>query len=280
MAPPKAAKKKQQAASAVFDGICYMTGAQPPSRCSADRLNVFVECVSNLNVGESFYEFVYTKKKAGTYVGIGSVGSLEEALRMIDRTLAAKEYAGKKIGDLVLLTHGKPWLKPDAKKTTLETIDHMRLVAPMFSMEDPDGSSRTLPKFYSEVSSDLAAGHIEKLCEPGSDYYQYQEGIKGQDGLMSKIAPRIAGFMDSDSHLWLAGCGLGFDRRMMKAMRKLFSDKPTVYGFRLQHYIWVHSNSSGDVDGGKEYLYTYQQQPLQGILLWSKDGLKEIVHEP
>lgn len=272
MAPPKKQAKKQTIKAPVYNDICYLADTKsPPDRCNNKRLHYYIEAwLGYADPGEEYYEYVY-KNKVEFFTSLGSADSFEQLLRILDNSLSGKENKGKMIGDLIILTHGKEYYDLTTQKT--ETV---KIMLPLFSGNNPDGSLRSLPMW--NRPSEIDTEELEKLQEKNSDYYKYVDKEGKKDGLISVVVKNIANYMDNSTHIWFVGCALGLNRGLLKAIRKLFSDKPVIYALNKKHYIYINRNRNNDISGGYERVYTKDDK--RGILLWTKEGMQSIVHEP
>lgn len=279
MAPPRKKKKKKKYTAPVYNEICYLADQKsPPARCTTGRIHFYVGAwFGHGSLAEEYYEFRYKKSKQGKFVSLGAVDSLEEFLRNLNKELSKPENKSMKIGDIVFLTHGhETWDKATGKTVTV------KIGLPLFSDKDPDGAVRTIPIWWNKVSSRIDAPEIETLLQSGSDYYNYVDGKGNKNGLLSVVVKNIVSYMDGKSHFWAAGCYLGRNPKIMKAFRKLFSDKPVIYALDKYHYIYTHYDSNHAVDGGAEYVYRVVRGKKVGkkIRLWTAKGMKSIVSEP
>lgn len=279
MAPPKKKKKKKKYTALVYNDICYLADPKsPPARCTAGRLHFYVGAwFGHGNFAENYYEFRYKKSKQGKFISLGAVDSLEEFLRNLDKELSKAENKAKKIGDIIFLTHGhETWEQATGKTITV------KIGLPLFSSKDPDGSLRTIPIWWNKVSTKIDAAEIETLLRVNSDYYNYVDGKGKTKGLLSVVVKNIVSRMDNVTHFWATGCYLGKDPKIMKAVRKLFSNKPVIYAFDRRHIIKWDYDSNYDVVGGREYVRKVVKGKAVGkrIRLWTTKGMKSIVHEP
>ncbi len=279
MAPPKKKKKKKKYRALVYNDICYHADrATPPARCSSGRLHFYVGgWFGHGTYAEEYYEYLYKKSKQGKFVSLGAVDSLEEFLRILGKELTKAENKNMKIGDIIFLTHGhETWQEPSGKTITV------KIGLPLLSSKNPDNSLRSIPLWWDKVSKKIDAAEIETLLQANSDYYNYVDGKGKTDGLVSVVVKNIVSRMDNLTHFWAAGCYLGKNPKIMKAIRKLFANKPVVYAFNKRHIITWRYDSNNDVVGGREYVRKVVKGKAVGrrIRLWTTRGMKSIVHEP
>jgi hypothetical protein len=279
MAPPKKKKKKKKFAAPVYNNICYLADPKaPPARCSTGRIHFYVGAwFGHGSYAEEYYEFRYKKSRQGKFVSLGAVDSLEEFLHNMNKELSKPENKSMKVGDIVFLTHGhETWDQGTGKTITV------KIGLPLFSMKNPDGSLRSIPIWWNKVSSKIDAPEIEKLLQTGSDYYNFVDGKNQKNGLLSVIVKNIVTHMDGQTHFWATGCYLGKNPKIMKALRKLFSNTPAIYALNKRHIINWSYDSNYTVVGGKEFVRKVVKGKAVGrkIRLWSAKGMKSIVSEP
>lgn len=279
MAPPKKKKKKKKYTAPIYNNICYLSDPKsPPARCASSRIHFYVGAwFGHGSYAEEYYEFRYKKSRQGKFISLGAVDSLEEFLRNMNKELSKPENKSMKVGDIVFLTHGhETWDQATGKTVTV------KIGLPLFSGKDPNGTLRTIPIWWNKVSSKIDAPEIEALLQTNSDYYNYVDGKNQKDGLLSVVVKNIVGYMDSNSHFWAAGCYLGKNPKILKAIRKLFSDTPSIYAFDKRHIIKWHYDSNYNVNGGKEFVIKVFKGKAVGkkIRLWTTRGMKSIVSEP
>ncbi len=275
MGTPKNKKKKKVSTVPIYNAICYVCNPNPvPPRCQEKRLHLYSEAWLGYNdYAEYYYKYIY-KKSNKKVTSIGSFQSFESLLRGIYTELLKDENKNRLIGDLIILTHGIEHFDQATGKT--ETV---KIKFPLLSMEDSLGKSRSIPFWWKEVQDQFDAEEINKLLNPKSDYYKYVDGTDKKDGLISIIAKGISDHMDGETHIWFAGCNIGKNRTLMKAMRKLFKDKPVIYAFNKRHFIkYYYSGSEENCTSSGETMVDKGKK--KGISLWSKAGLKTIEHEP
>jgi hypothetical protein len=282
MAPPKKAKQKRKYQTPVYNEICYVSDPKAlPDRCSNDRRHFFIHAwLGYEDYTEQYYKYVY-KKNNKLITSLGSAESFEDALRKFNTALLQDKSKGGKIGDLIILTHAT-WYYAESKNET----DTVKMQLPLFSMRNPDNSQRSLPIWWSEksdglssVSEETGSEDINKLQQPNSDYYKFVDGKDPKEGLLSVVVSNINNYLDESSHIWLVGCNLGLDADLLKAIRKLFSNKPTIYAFNKFHSIYYYYSE----DVSKPYSCYEEVGKKEGkgeIRLWTSEGMKAIVHEP
>jgi hypothetical protein len=275
MAPPKKKKQKRQYEAPVYNDICYVSDpGSPPDRCNNDRLHFYIQAWLGYNdYAEEYYKYVYAKTKK-VITSVGSVDSFEDLLRKINAALSQDKNKGKKIGDLIILTHGIE----SHDQSTGKTIT-VKIKLPLISMNDPDNSARSLPIWWKDVSDLVDSQEINKLQVPNSDYYNYVDGKDKKDGLISVVVNSINNYLDDSSRIWFVGCNLGLNPDLLKAMRKLFSNKPSIYAFNKRHIIAYYWD--GDVSNCTRCWEEVRKRgATTGPRLWTEEGMKAIVHEP
>jgi len=247
------------------DCICYLSDATNPApRCSRGRMHFFVEAWMGHNaIGEDFYVFKYRGFKAGSFVSLGSLQSLEKVLRQLDQHLSKKANKNKKVGDLVILTHGVSYYV----NQQLQTV---KMQLPIF---DPS-ARRVIPTWT--LPNEIDAAELKKLTTTGSDYYSYVDGPKVRDGLVSKVLKRIKTHIDGQTHIWLTGCSLGLNPQLLAEVRRFFGGHPVVYAFTKKHFLRIWTNADGDVTSGRETLADGQRR----VGVWTSEGTQWIKHVP
>jgi hypothetical protein len=275
MGTPKDKKKKKVSTVPVYDEICYVANNNPiPPRCQENQLHLYSEAwLGYSDYAEYYYKHIYKKSKK-TITSIGSFQSFEGFLRGLYAELSKNENKNKLIGDLIILTHG---IEHYDKATGItETV---KINFPLLSAKDTEGRDRPILLWWKEVQDQFDAEEINKLLNSNSDYYKYVDGTDKKDGLISVIAKSISNYMDGETHVWFVGCNIGKNRDLMKAMRKLFNDKPAIYAFNKRHFIKYYF--SGSVENCTSYGETIiGRGEKKAISLWTKQGLKSIEHEP
>jgi len=277
MPPPKKGKKKRQYNTPVYNDICYVCNPKStPMRCSNDRLHFYIESayLEYNNHGQEYYQFAYKKSKK-EIISLGSAKSFEDILRQLNTALSQDSNKDKKIGDLVILTHAT-WYYYETEANKIET-ETVKIQLPLFSLRNPDNTQRSLPIFWHDVSEEIGTAEISKLRDPNSDYYKFVDGKDSKEGLLSLVVSNINNYLDESSHIWLVGCNLGLAPDFLKAIRKLFSDKPTIYAFNKYHYILYLGNISDPISWWEE---VREDEQKAGTRLWTEEGMKAIVHEP
>lgn len=275
MGTPKNTKKKKASTIPIYDGICYVCNPSPvPARCQEKRKHIYSEAwLGYSDYAEYYYKYIYKKSKKDIK-SIGSFQSFEGLLRGLFDELSKDEYKNRLIGDLIILTHGIEYY--DKSTGIIETV---KVKFPLLSTEDSKGKDRSIPLWWDEIKEQFDAKEINKLLDTNSDYYKYVDGVDKKDGLISVAAKGISDHMDGDSHVWIAGCNIGKNPDLMKAMRKLFYDKPTIYAFKKRHFIKYYY--SGSVENCTSFGETMLGRgEKKGISLWTEQGIKSIEHEP
>ena len=275
MGTPKNKKKKKKSTIPIYDGICYVANPNPvPSRCQKERLHLYSEAwLGYSDYAEYYYKHIYKRSKK-VITSVGAFQSFEDLLRGIFSELSTSENKNRMIGDLIILTHGIEYFDKATGQT--ETV---KIKFPLLSTKDADGKSRSIPYWWKEVKDRFDAQEIIKLLKPDSEYYKYVDGKEKKNGLISVVAAGISDHMDSETHIWFAGCNLGKNRDLMKALRKLFNDKPVIYAFNKRHFIYYYFRSLEEncTSCGETVI---ERGKKKGISLWTKNGLKSIEHEP
>ena len=246
------------------DCICYLSNSSnPSSRCGADRIHYYIEAwMGHDSDSEDFYKFKYRNLSIGTFVSLGSTDSLENLLRKVEKDLSKTSNKNKKLGDLVILTHGKTF-------TIDNKLDTVKMLLPLFSL------SRSIPMW--ELPKMIDAAEINKLLQNNSDYYNYVDGKGVKDGLISVVVKAINTHVDDKTHIWFAGCNLGLNKKFMQAVRKLFADKAIVFAFSKSHYIYVWKDSDQKIIKGRESLIYPGKRHVK---IWTSEGIQSIVHVP
>lgn len=274
MAPPKKKKKKRKYETPVYNDICYLSDPETtPDRCSNGRLHFYIDSLYD-HPGKEYYQFAYTKSKK-EITSLGSAESFEDILLRLNTALSQDSNKGKKIGDLVILTHAT-WYYYETEPNKIET-ETVKIQLPLFSLRNPDNTQRSLPIFWHDVSEEIGTAEISKLRDPNSDYYKFVDGKDSKEGLLSVVVSNINSYLDESSHIWIAGCNVGLDPDFLKAIRKLFSDKPTIYAFNKFHLICYLGDINNPVSWWEE---VREEEEKPGTRLWTSEGMKSIVHEP
>lgn len=243
------------------DAICYLSDrANPAQRCSTGRIHYYVETwQGHSSYGEDFYKYKYKSVTTSTFVSLGGQSSLEEMLEALKKDLDKTANKNKKIGDLVILTHGISYLGAGNQ------IQTVKLDLSMFGTK----RGRGIPMWT--LPSEIDAQEINNLLQKGSDYYTYNSK------LVPVVLRGINAHVDNQTHIWLGGCTLGVNTNLLRAIRTMFGNRPTVYGFTKDHYIHVWRNNSRQVIRGREVLVV---QPRRRVPVFSAEGMNYIRHVP
>ena len=243
------------------DAICYLSDrANPAQRCSTGRIHYYVETwQGHSSYGEDFYTYKYKNVTKSTFVSLGGQSSLEDMLEAMKKDLDKAINKNKKIGDLVILTHGISYMGPGNQ------IQTVKLDLTMFGTR----RGRGIPMWT--LPSEIDAQEINTLLQKGSNYYTFNPN------LVPVVLRGINTHVDSQSHIWLGGCTLGVNTNLLRAIRTMFGNKPTVYGFSKDHYIHVWRNSKQQVIRGQEVLVV---QRRRRVPVFSAEGMNYISHVP
>jgi hypothetical protein len=281
MPTPKNKKKKKGSTAPVFNEICYLASSNPiPARCLETRLHIYAEAwLGYEDYAKYYYKHIYKKSKK-EITALGAFQNFENLLRGISNELSKAENKNRMIGDLIILTHGVEHYIIGSRQT--ETV---KIKFPLLSLTNPDKTDRSLPIWWNEIDEQFDAQEVNKLLNPSSDYYKYVDGkgVDGRDkkdGLIAVVTKIICDHMDGETHIWLSGCNIGKNRDLMRAMRKLFGDRPVIYGFSRRHFIYYYykddnienCTSCGEILKGRG--------ERNGISPWTENGLKFVEHEP
>jgi len=238
---------------------------------------------------KDWYELLYEKVNIKHFYSIrkefGPVDSFETFLRGLKDALQGKE--GEIIGDLIIHTHGAQYWNEEETE-----ILEVKMDLPLFSKWEPHAPGESIsPRLFGlsfpkeEEWSETDAEHIHRLLDPKSDYFNLVDGKdeegkdKFKDPLISGVVKTITNHMDNSTHVWITGCALGRNREFMRALRKLFDNKPFIYATKgAEHRI------SGYYDTW-DYIRIAASEVIEltdgeVLSLWSCKGMQYIVREP
>jgi hypothetical protein len=249
------------------DCFCYLSDpSNRAPRCGTDRLHYYIEAwLQNITYAEDYYTFRYKEFSNGNFVSLKSVQSFEELLRKLKKDIDIPDNSKKKIGDIIIITHGYV-------RTQNNVMSNVLINLPLF---DSRQTGRGFPMW--KLPELIDAKDINDLAQSGSNYYNHVDGPGVTDGLVSVVTAAITKYMDASTHILLGGCNLGLNPPLLQAIRSFFGGKPVVYAFENQHFLYAWKNGGGNVIRGKELL---DKNGKQKINVWSSEGISLIKHVP